>query len=286
MVLNPYNHKAFRVDLTRHVVDGFVFWTKNLGPFLSQLEEVNRRSYPFAIQYTINGYPRALEFSVVDSKRATDHMKLLADKYGENIAVWRYDTIIFSSLTPIDFHRKNFEAIAKSLSGCTNEVVISFAQIYKKTLRNMKWAADKFGFSWEDPENELKYNFTKELAAISKTFGMQLTVCSQKQFLSSEVKDAHCIDISRLSKIAGCVITAKQKGNRPECGCYLSKDIGEYDTCPHGCVYCYAVQNRELAQARFKKHDPKGEFLFVPEDSATEESLSPEGNKFTQQMLF
>ena len=46
--------------------------------------------------------------------------------------------------------------------------------------------------------------------------------------------------------------------------CFASRDIGEYDTCPHGCVYCYAVQNRSLAQARYRQHDPESEFLFSP----------------------
>ena len=32
----------------------------------------------------------------------------------------------------------------------------------------------------------------------------------------------------------------KDKGQRPECGCVESKDIGMYDTCAHNCVYCYA----------------------------------------------
>ena len=36
------------------------------------------------------------------------------------------------------------------------------------------------------------------------------------------------------------------------------------DTCPHGCVYCYAVLNRSLAQENFKQHDPNDEFLFRP----------------------
>lgn len=264
-MFNSYNRRISRVDLTRDTVDGFVFWTKNVGPFLKYLNEVKEKGYPFVVQYTINGYPRSLEFSVVDSARAVEHMKRLSDSYGSNVSVWRYDTIIFSSLTPIDFHRRNFELLAKSLSGVTNEVVISFAQIYRKTLRNMKWAADEFGFSWEDPDDEVKRNFASELAQVAKAFNINLAVCSQKQYLSFGVNDAHCIDASRLSAIAGCPIAAKQKGNRPDCGCYVSRDIGEYDTCPHGCVYCYAVDNRKIAQARYKQHDPTSEFLFYPE---------------------
>ncbi|MBF6568416.1 MAG: DUF1848 family protein [Candidatus Binataceae bacterium] len=73
-------------------------------------------------------------------------------------------------------------------------------------------------------------------------------------------------------------IRAELKGNRAECGCFASRDIGEYDTCPHGCVYCYAVQNRELALCRFRLHNPKSEFLFEPADAfeppATNATLS------------
>lgn len=263
-MVNPYNKKSHRVSLSRDSVDGFVFWTKNLGPFLGYLDEVHLKGYPFMVQYTINGYPRSLEFSVVDSKRSIEHMKQIAGIYGPKIGVWRYDTIVFSSLTPIDFHRKNFSNLAKKLKGATDEVVVSFAQIYKKTKRNMNWASKKFGFDWEDPQAEVKYNLAAELAQIAESYGMQLTMCAQKEFLAPGVVEARCVDADRLAKISGHSIESKLQGNRPACGCFISKDIGEYDTCPHGCVYCYAVLNRNLAQSRFKMHDPNSEFLFAP----------------------
>lgn len=264
-MINPYNQRAYRVDLSRPAVDGFVFWTKNIGPFLKHLDEVQAKGYPFIVQHTINGYPRSLEFSVVDAQRSVDHMKKLRDSFGPKVAIWRYDTIVFSSVTSIDFHRRNFATLAKALEGTTDEVVVSFAQIYKKTKRNMDWAAKEFGFQWEDPPSEVKYNFAAELAEIASSHRMHLSMCSQKEFLAPGVFDAHCVDAMRLAEIAGQPLKAELKGNRPDCGCFLSRDIGEYDTCPHGCVYCYAVENRELALQRFRKHDPNSEFLFTPE---------------------
>jgi hypothetical protein len=65
-----------------------------------------------------------------------------------------------------------------------------------------------------------------------------------------------------LADVRGCKVVAKEKGNRAGCRCSEARDIGEYDTCPHGCVYCYAVQNRPLALDRYKSHDPDSEFLF------------------------
>lgn len=271
-MVNPYNRHAYWVSLEREDVDGFVFWTKNLGPFLDKLKTVHDRGFPFIVQYTINRYPRTLEFSVVNADRSVDHMKMVSQAYGPNTAVWRYDPILFSSETPLDFHRKNFEQLAAALEGSTNEVVVSFAQIYRKTLRNMNWASEEFGFSWEDPSDETKLRLSAELGQMAQAHGMQLRMCSQDKYLTKGVKSARCIDVERLSEVAGQAMKAEVRGNRPDCGCHASKDIGEYDTCPHGCVYCYAVLNRDLAKRRYREHDPHSEFLFTPKRKIVDES--------------
>src|ERR1700686_3673909 len=80
-MVNPYNQQIYRVELTPESVDGFVFWTKNIGPFLKYLPEVHKRGYRFIVQHTINGYPRQLEFRVIDYSRTIEHMKQLLYKY-------------------------------------------------------------------------------------------------------------------------------------------------------------------------------------------------------------
>jgi hypothetical protein len=263
--VNPYGKQIYRINLSPDYIDGIIFWTKNILPFIESLKEIKERRYPFFISYTINNYPRMLEFSVIDAEKSIRCVKEIIDTYGSKSVVWRYDTILFSSLTPYEYHIQNFDWLASSLEGYVDEVVISFAQIYRKTLKNMNWAAKEFDFSWLDPDNSTKMRLATELAQIAHSKQIQLTMCSQPEYLAPGVKEAHCIDISRLSDIAGHSIYAKLKGNRKGCACYFSKDIGEYDTCPHGCVYCYAVQNRQLAQTRYKQHNPESEFLFEPE---------------------
>lgn len=266
-MVNPYGRQVYRVSLAPEDVDGIVFWTKNLGPFFGALGEVRKRGLPCVIQYTINGYPRELERAVVDPERSAAHMRMLAGEYGPRVPVWRYDTILFSSLTDADFHRRNFEALARRLEGSTDEVVVSFAQIYRKTARNMNRAARECGFEWEDPADEEKRRLLEGLAPMARARGMHLTVCSQRKYLMPGVEDARCIDARRLSDVAGRPIKARLKGNRPDCGCYQSRDIGEYDTCPHGCVYCYAVNSQEAAGRRFREQDSGGEFLSPPPDA-------------------
>jgi len=269
-MVNPYGGQIYTIDLRPEAVEGFVFWTKNIGPFLKHLPEIRERGCPFIVQQTINGYPRELEFRVINYERTVEHMKELADKYGPQVAIWRYDPIVISSLTPITYHRRRFEELAKSLEGTTDEVVVSYAQIYQKTRRNMAWAAKEFGFDWHEHETlseEEVRELVIELAEIAKAYSMQLKICSQKAFVIPGITgEARCVDAGRLERVAGRPIKAKLKGNRKECGCFASRDIGEYDTCPHGCVYCYAVQHRELALQRYKVHDPESEFLFAPKD--------------------
>lgn len=262
--LNPYNRRPVHVRLTRDAVNGFVFWTKNLVPFQRHLPEIHRLGYPFVIQYAIHNYPRPLETRVVDARRSVEALRQAAAMYGPKVCVWRYDPILITSLTPPDWHRRNFEQLAAELEGATDEVVVSFAQIYRKTARNLGRAADEAGFTWADPPEERKVALLRELVQMAQARGMRLMACSQPQFVAAGAGEARCIDADRLAAVAGRPIKAVEKGNRPTCRCHASRDIGDYDTCPHGCVYCYAVDSAARARARFGAHDPDSPFLVEP----------------------
>jgi len=260
-VVNPYGRQVHRVDLRPAAVDGFVFWTRNLGPFMAHLAEIERRGLPFVVQFTVTGHPRALEAATVAADRAVGQIRAVAADYGPRAAVWRYDPILVSSLTPLDWHRGQFARLADALSGAVDEVVVSFAQIYRKTGRNLATAARHHGFEWRDPELAEKRALLADLARIAAGRGMRLTLCTQPELVTEEIGAARCIDAERLSAVAGRKIAARQKGNRPGCLCAESRDIGDYDSCTHGCVYCYAVSSRALAQRRRRAHDPGSEML-------------------------
>src|SRR3990172_4309521 len=131
-VTNPYSKEAQEVSLKREDVDGFVFWTRNVGPLMKYLPEIRDRGFPFVVTYTINRYPKQLDAYVPEASRTIEHLKWLSGEDGPRVGVWRYDTILFTSLTPREFHLENFSFLAERLSGGADEVVISFAQIYKK----------------------------------------------------------------------------------------------------------------------------------------------------------
>src|SRR5260370_7311303 len=167
--------------------------------------------YSCIVQHTITGYPRELEYRVINSSRTIEHMQDVAGTYGPHVAVWRYDPIVISSLTPYTWHRNNFAMLAQSLAGTTDEVVVSFAQIYKKTRRNMDWAAREFGFDWHEHEattTSAVRALIAALAGIARSHGMRLKIRSQKAFLNLGItEEARCVDAERLENISGAPIT-------------------------------------------------------------------------------
>jgi hypothetical protein len=258
--INPWNRKPYAVSLKRKDVDGFVFWTRNLAPFADHLPEIAERA-PFYVQYTVTGYPHALERSVVATDRAITDMRDTARVFGPFSVVWRYDPIVITTLTPISWHLENFRHIAERLEHSTNEVTISFMHSYRKTRKNLDAAARQFGFGWREPGPEESLDLVAALAGIANAHGMRLTICSQPAFVAGGAEPAACIDASRLSNLAGQTVSAPIRGNRPDCLCHASRDIGAYDTCPHGCAYCYAVSNPDAAKARRAAHDPDSDLI-------------------------
>ena len=260
-VRNPYSGQSYRVDLRKKQVDGFVFWTRNFGPMLRRLDELTAFGRPFVVQYTVTGYPRAIEAAVIEPQRAIEQIGEIAARVHPACPVWRYDPILITSLTPPEYHLENFRDLAARLQGSTDEVVVSFAQMYAKTRRNLDAAAERNGFQWVDPAPEQKLALAAELTQIARQFGLQLTVCTQPEFVCAGALEARCVDARRLERIGGFQIVAAQKGTRPGCACHEARDIGDYDTCPHGCIYCYAVRHRRVALARYRAHDPAAESL-------------------------
>jgi hypothetical protein len=263
LTVNPYGGRVSRVDLRPQAVDGFVFWTRNILPFRNALDDVDAGRIPFVVHHTITGLPRALERSVIEPERSVAAVREIAGRWGPKAVVWRYDPIVFTSVTPPDWHRAAFARLAEALAGAVDEVVVSFLQPYRKTIRNLDRAARDNGFSWRTPEVGEKRALLADLAAIAAGHGLRLTTCTQPDLADVPgVSAARCVDAERLSAVAGRAIRARTKGNRPGCLCAESRDIGDYDTCPHGCAYCYAVDDPARAKTRYRAHDPDGPSLF------------------------
>lgn len=254
-VANPHG-RPYTVRLDRDSVTGFVFWTRNAAPFLPVLDRLASDGIPFVVQYTITAYPRVLESSVIDPARAARQVHAIARAFGPRAAVWRYDPVIVTGATPLSGHAERFARLADALAGAVDEAVLSFASFYRKTRRNLAAAGGAPGLAWDDPAVARKRALIAELAGIALARGMRATICAQPELAVGGAREARCIDARRLGDVAGAPVAARTKGNRPGCACHEARDIGAYDSCPHGCVYCYAVASPGVAKSRHARHDP------------------------------
>lgn len=263
---NPFGGGIVTVSLKPADVDGIVFWTRNFAPLLERLGSVAERGWPFVVQFTVTGYPRPLEPSTIRAEDAAAQIARIARRFGPRAAVWRYDPVLLSSATGPDWHRETFARLAGLLRGHVDEAVLSFVEPYRKTRRNLDRLARDAGLDWRLPEPEEKADIVRDLAAIAGDAGMALTLCTQPALAAlvpGIAASARCIDAGRLGDVAGRPVIAPAKGNRPGCLCAASRDIGAYDTCPHGCAYCYAVADRTRAKAAYAAQDAGAEMLGV-----------------------
>ena len=236
-----------RVELSPQIVDCIVFWTKNPAPMFAQFEAVECLAYQFIVQFTLTPYDHTIECGLPPKEKVLKTFIELGKRIGRQRLVWRYDPVIVDSRFSIEWHRNCFAKMCEMLHPYTHRCIISFIDSYKsieKLFRPMT------------PE---------ETAAIAGAFsciagkhGLGLFTCAEERDLDCYgVQHGACIDRKHLEKIIGSPLTVKVDSNqRKACLCAAAVDLGAYDTCTHGCKYCYAVTSAKTATRRLELHDP------------------------------
>ncbi len=271
-VRNPMNFRQVsRITLNPNVIDCIVFWTKNPAPMLPYLDEYRRYMYYF--QFTLTGYGKDIEPGLPDKRRILiPAFCELADRIGRDRVIWRYDPIFLSDHYTLDYHVKAFTRIAEALAGRTRRVVISFLDDYEKTKRNMK------GINIQGLTKEKMRRLAHSFAVIAGRYGMEIQTCAEKIDLSEYgITHGACIDREYIEHLLGCRLRAgKDHGQRPECRCMESVEIGSYHTCRNGCRYCYANFSDGRVQARIRDFDVDSPILcgkMESEDRITERKM-------------
>ena len=256
-VRNPMNfHQISEIKIPPDVVDCIVFWTKNPLPMMERLDELEAYNYYF--QFTLTGYGNDVERNLPNKKTSVIPIfQELSNKIGKEKVVWRYDPIFFSNRYNVQYHLKAFRSIAEALSGYTEKCVISFLDIYPKNKKNM----DNL-LSYDLSDSELR-EFAKELSNIAKENHIKIGSCAEKVDLDEYgIIHNSCIDKELIEKIIGCKLKInKDKNQRIECGCVESVEVGTYNTCKNGCVYCYANYSAKSVESNFQKYDPLSPLL-------------------------
>ncbi|MEI0510278.1 DUF1848 domain-containing protein [Brachyspira intermedia] len=241
---NPISKNNFyKIPLNKNIVDIIVFWSKN--PNIDFLKEVKDLGYEFYLHFTITPYNKNIERNIPDKNLLIRNFQIISKLFGKEKIIWRYDPIILNDDFDANYHLNNFKNFADSLNGYTDECIFSFVQIYSKIKNNIK--------NINDDDKLLLIENMKE---ISEKNNIKLKSCSQ-DFDNIRVEKSACIDKERIQKILGYSIKEKKdKSQRKLCNCIESIDIGMYNTCTNGCIYCYANSKNIL-----KDYDANNEIL-------------------------
>lgn len=257
---NPMNpSQILRVPLSSNNVDCIVFWTKDAQNIMQYLPELDNLGYKYYFQFTITPYDKDIESNIRNKKDIIETFKKLSLKIGKEKIIYRYDPILITNKYSIDFHIKTFEKIVSELANYTESVVISFVDDYRKISTNMKDIKVK-----EITDFDM-INMADNFSKVTKKYNLKLMTCAEKINLTQfGIEKSKCIDGDLIEKIIGCQIThknTKYDKQRLSCGCIQCIDMGNYDTCIHGCLYCYANVNKQKAKENYKLHNKESEIL-------------------------
>ena len=278
---NPFN--GVRSYVSYQNTRLIVFWSKNPRHLLDDnglLDYLQEKGINCYIQFTLNDYvDEKLERGVPSVEARIATFKALVRKLGFGKVIWRFDPLILTDKIGVEGLLRKVKNIGDQLKGYTEKLVFSFADIaaYKKVKANL----ERNNINYREFTEADMIQFASGLQKLNTAWGYTLATCGEKidiekygivhnkcvdddlmiKYFSDDVKlmDYLGVEVREADLFTGerTVIKKKNnkdKGQRQFCGCIVSKDIGEYNTCAHLCEYCYANSSKEAALRNLQTH--------------------------------
>ena len=278
---NPFN--GVRSYVAYRNTRLIVFWSKNPKPLLAEkgcLDYLAEKGINTYIQYTLNDYvDEKLERGVPGLQDRIDTFKRLVDRLGFGKVIWRFDPMILTDVIGVDELLAKAQNIGDQLKGYTEKMVFSYADI--RTYRKVQANLTKNCINSREFEESDMHAIARGLSELNNSWGYTLATCGEKIALEPYgIAHNRCVDDDLMIKyfsddkllmnflgveiVRGDLFNPqakiikrkdnKDKGQRAFCGCIVSKDIGEYNTCPHLCEYCYANTSKDAAVRNCQQH--------------------------------
>lgn len=281
---NPFNGLPLHVSFqkTRLVV----FWSKNPKPMLTHLDELDRICPNYYFQYTLNDYfAEGIEPRVPPVDDRVETFLRLSGRLGRDRVVWRFDPLMLTDRLDVPALLGKIERLGDRIAPHAARIVFSFVDIaaYRKVAGNLA----RGGVKAREFSREEMLALAEGVGRLARGWGIPAGTCAEDIPLERYgIEHNRCIDDRLMVKcfshdaelmkfigarhVPGDMFAAeesmrfghwepaeavkKDSGQRAACGCVMSKDIGEYNTCPHLCHYCYANTGNAAALENWKRH--------------------------------
>lgn len=223
------------LDLSPESVQGIVFCSKDYRPLLPHLARLAGK-WPVYCHYTITPYGRDVEPGVPDVRESMATLRELSRITGRERVAWRYDPVLVNGAYPVQRHMRDFTAMAGILAPFISLCVFSFVDLYGKVRRAMP---DLMPVSTRDMDTLAAW-----FGQTAQRLGFTIQTCGPApDYTRFGIGHSGCITAALLGKAWGLCLGRARPGNRRRgCGCMATVDIGTYDTCRAGCLYCYACR--------------------------------------------
>lgn len=252
---NPYNpQQVRRYRISPDTVDIISFCTKNPEPMLSRIHQLDTYRQFWGV--TLTPYGRDIEPNVPDKHRIIKEIRELSNVVGKQAVSWRYDPIFITEKYSVEYHLHAFETICAALQGYISFCVISFIDLYAKTKRNFP--------DVKEVTPEQQAFFAQKLSSIAAAHDIPVRACCESTSLQKYgINTDGCMTKQVLEEATGCqlIVPKSKTAARAQCACLLGDDIGMYNTCGHGCLYCYANFDNHTVRTNMSRHDPDSPFL-------------------------
>lgn len=244
--MNPFNGKIIYISFSK--CRAMVFWTKNPKPMMEYLEYIDKTIKNYYFQFTLNDYEKeGLEVNMPSLEERIFTFISLSEKIGREKVIWRFDPLIMTDQINVGDLIEKVWRIGSRLQYHTNKLVFSFVDVegYRKVERAFKKKGIKYIPFFEAD----KLRIAKELANMGSALGLKVATCCEDISLEHlDIEHNRCVDNVLLRQLFSkdadlmdfLAVAKKDTGQRKNCGCIKSKDIGRYGTCLHDCIYCYA----------------------------------------------
>ncbi len=291
---NPFSGKKSYISYKNTKL--IVFWSKNPEPLLLHLHKLKNQGINSYVQFSLNNYEKEkIELGVPKLEERIDTFKRLVDYLGKGHVIWRNDPLVLSNAITVDILLERIQYIAGKLRGYTEKLVFSFIDIeaYQKVKNNLskleppyrEFTTDEMNMfantlaqlntQWKyelatcgEPINLQKYGILKNKCIddllIVKLFSHDKTLMKHIGYVPANSQLTFLENTSKNHKINFTTKPPQENGQRRTCGCIKSKDIGQYNSCPHLCEYCYANTSKNQALKNYQLH-----MQYPHEDSIT-----------------
>lgn len=248
---NPFNGKESYISFKNTRV--IVFWSKNPKPIIDKLKYLDNLKINYYFLITLNDYEKdGLELNVPPLDERIKTFVKLSKLIGKEKVLWRYDPILLGGDLDTNEILKRIKKIGDKIHTWTNKLIIGFIDIikYKKVQRKLK---KYYGNIYREPSKKEMEEIAKGLQNINKNWELTIATCSEQiDLIKYNIYHNKCIDDELMKRVFSNdkVLmdflnqkNLKDNGQRKDCGCIKSKDIGMYNSCRHRCIYCYATRD-------------------------------------------